>query len=184
MPHEIPPFLFLRLQPGFQHVKLPGSGRSAFIIKDQGDDVTIGVNQLSDLLAFQREIIVKCSKVGVIKVMLGTLFTSLIDGSPEPEPPEVWQTALHHLLNTYKPAYCYIYTGGTKTGLGMDSPIEVQAQGCYRGYWDGSHNELSIIRCVCSTVETVFVCILVTLLHYTFAISFGQFEKKEAIDKS
>ena len=134
-------------------MRLDASGRSAFIVKAQGQTARIEVNQPSDCLALQRDHIA-CTEVDSIFVWFGYKFTSENNGPEEHEPPEVWQTALHHLLNTYKPGYCYIYTGGTKTGLGELVNVDIETQRCYRGFWDDERNVLSLTRLVYSIIWT------------------------------
>ena len=137
--------LSIRLDPGFRHVRVAGSGRSAFVTKAESDDATIEVNQPSDCMALQRQHVL-CSEVDSIDVWFGYTFTSRINGPKQPESPEVWQTAVHHLLNTYQPRYCFIYTGGTETGLPDEVRVEVDDKRCYRGFWDDKRLVLSLRR--------------------------------------
>ena len=126
-------------------MRVEASGRSAFVLRAQGVTATIAVNQPSDCLALQRDHIV-CTEVDGIDVWFGCKFTSEVNGKAQPESPEVWQTALNHLLNTYKPRHCYVYTGGTETGLGEEVNVEVEEHQRYRGFWDDEHLVLSLIR--------------------------------------
>ena len=135
--------LFTRLDPGFRHVRVAGSGRLAFVTKAEGDDAKIEVNQPSDCMALQRQHVV-CSKVNSIDVWFGYKFTSRINGPKHPESPEVWQTAVHHLLNTYQPRLCSIHTEGTETGLPDEIMVEVDDKRCYRGFWDDKERVLSL----------------------------------------
>ena len=128
-------------------MRVEASGRSAFVIEAQGKTARIEVNRPSDCLSLQRDHIA-CTEVDDIQVLIGDRFTSEINGKAQPESPEVWQTALHHLLNTYKPTYCLIDTGGTVTGLGEEVNLEVETQGWYRGFWDEKQHVLSITRWV------------------------------------
>ena len=137
--------LFTRLDPGFRHVRVAGSGRWAFVTKAEGDVALIEVNQPSDCVALLRQHVV-CSKVNSIDVWFGYKFTSRINGPDQTESPEVWQTAVHHLLNTYQPRFCYIYTGGTEAGLPDEVTVEVDGKRCYRGFWDDKQQLLSSIR--------------------------------------
>ena len=134
-------------------MRVDASGRSAFVTRAQGQTATIEVNQPSDCLALQRDHIAR-TEVDSIFVGFGSKFTSEINGPEYPESPEVWQTALHHLLNTYRPRNCYIYTGGTETGLGEGVNVEVETQRCYRGFWDDKQNVLSLTRLVYSIIWT------------------------------
>ena len=131
--------LFGRLRPGFQPVKVKDSSRPAFVLKADGGEAIIAVNQPSDCLSLQRENVM-CGEVDSIDVWFG------FHGPAQPESPEVWQEALQHLLNTYKPRYCYIRTRGAETGLGEDVRVEVQGHGCYRGFWNNIQHVLSLIR--------------------------------------
>ena len=126
-------------------MRVAASGRSAFVTKVHGDTATIVVNQPSDCLALQRDHIA-CTEVDDIHVWFGYQFTSVVNGPEQPESSEVWQEALHHLLNTYKPDECYIYTGGTETGLGAEVNMEVEEHQRYRGFWDDKKHVLSLIR--------------------------------------
>ena len=125
-------------------MRVNGSGRSAFVIKAEDGESKIAVNQPSDCLALKRDHIV-CNDVDTIEIVFGFKFTSQINGTEQPELPEEWQAALHHLLNTYKPRYCYIDTGGTETGLGEEVNVEVEADK-YRGFWDDEQHVLSLRR--------------------------------------
>ena len=137
--------LSIRLDPGFRRVRVNGSGRWAFVIKAEGDEALIGVTQPSDCMALLRQHVV-CSEGDCISVGFGYRFTLMINGPEKPESPEVWQTAVHHLLNTYQPRYCYIHTKGTETGLPDNVRMEVDGKRCYRGFWDDKQQMLSLRR--------------------------------------
>ena len=126
-------------------MRVAASGRSAFVTKAQGQTATIEVNQPSDCLALQRDHIA-CNKVYGIDVWFGYNFTSKVNGPEYLESSEEWQKALHHLLNTYKPQYCFTYTGGAETGLGEVVRVKVETQQCYRGSWNGEKNVLTLKR--------------------------------------
>ena len=126
-------------------MKVAASGRSAFVTEAQGNTAAIQVDQPSDCLALQRDHIA-CTEVDDINVWFGYKFTSVVNGPSQPESSEEWQKALHHLVNTYKPRYCYIYTGGTETGLGEEVRVKVETQQCYRGSWNGEKNVLTLKR--------------------------------------
>ena len=126
-------------------MRVAASGRSTFVTRAQGNTARIEVNQPSDCLALQRDHIA-CTEVVDIEVWFGYDFTSNINGPSQPESSEEWQKALHHLLNTYEPLECYIYTGGTETGLGEEVNVEVEEHQIYRGFWDDKHHVLSLRR--------------------------------------
>ena len=126
-------------------MRVAASGRSAFVTRAQGDTARIDVNQPSDCLALQRDHIA-CTEINGIDVWFGYKFTSAVNGTAHHESSEEWQKALHHLLNTYKPRLCYIYTGGTETGLGKKVRMEVDTQRCYRGFWNSEKNLLTLKR--------------------------------------
>ena len=126
-------------------MRVAASGRSAFVTTAQGQTATIEVSQPSDCLALQKEHIA-CTEVDDIDVWFGYKFTSNVNGPSHPESSEEWHKALHHLLNTYKPRLCYIYTKGTETGLGEEVNVEVEGHQRYRGFWDDKHHVLSLIR--------------------------------------
>ena len=148
--------LSIRLNPGFRDVRVTGSGRLAFVTKAEGDEANIDVTQPSDCMALQRQHVV-CSEVDSIDVWFGYSLTSRINGPKHPESPEVWQTAVHHLLNTYQPRLCYIHTGGTETGLPDEVRMEVDDKICYRGFWDDKERVLSLRRCVFSNLRAIKV---------------------------
>ena len=125
---------------------LSDSGRSAFVTKAKDRQACIEVSQPSDCLGLKREHVV-CIDILVIDVWIGTGFTSAVNGPSHPEPPEVWQKALQHLLNTYDPEQCYIHTDDTETGLGDEVRVQVGAKRQrIKGYWDEKHHVLSLIR--------------------------------------
>ena len=126
-------------------MRVAASGRSAFVTVAQGDTARIAVNQPSDCLALQRDHIA-CTEVEVINVWFGYNFASKVNGTAHPESSEEWQKALHHLLNTCKPRFCFIHTKGTETGLGEEVNVEVEEHQHYRGFWDDKHRVLSLIR--------------------------------------
>ena len=126
-------------------MRVAASGRSAFVTRARGDTARIKVNQPSDCLALQRDH-VACTEVHSIDVWFGYKFTFEVNGKAQPDSSEVWQKALHHLLNTYKPRYCFIHTGGIETGLGEEVNVEVEKHQRYRGFWDDRHHVLSLTR--------------------------------------
>ena len=87
-----------------------------------------------------------CKEVEALDVWFGYGFTSQINGPQHPEPPEVWQTALHHLLNTYGPTYCFLRTGDADTGLVDKVKVEIEQQGNYIGLWNDKQDVFSLIR--------------------------------------
>ena len=137
--------LLLRLEAGFKQVTVCGFGRSAFVTKAEDRQVRIEVSQPSDCLALQRED-VACTDILVIQVWIGYHFTSVVNGPSQPEPPEVWQKALQHLLNTYDPENCFIYTNDTKTGLGDKVRVQTKSNRVYNGFWNENQRVLSLIR--------------------------------------
>ena len=132
------------MEPGFQQLRLNGSWRSAFVTKAEGGLAHIKVSQPSDCLALQREHVV-CTDILVIVVQFGDRFTSEINGPAQPESPEVWQTALYHLLNTYEPKYCNIDTGGAETGLAQKFEL-VGLNVIYTGFRVDEQHELLLAR--------------------------------------
>ena len=121
------------------------SGRSAFVLQVESGEAEVAINQPSDCLVLQTAHIVS-EKVVTLHAWFGYSFTSKIYGPPQPEPPEVWHKAVCHLLDTYRPHYCYIYAVGIETGLDEEVNVEVDAQICYRGLWDAEENVLSMRR--------------------------------------
>ena len=137
--------LLLRLEAGFKQVTVCGSCRSAFVTKADGCQVRIYVSQPSDCLALKREHVV-CTDNPVIHVWIGYNFTSVVNGPSQTEPPEVWQTALQHLLNTYDPELCYIHSDDSKTGLGNEVRVQTKSNRVYNGFWNENQRVLSLIR--------------------------------------
>ena len=126
-------------------MRLKTSNRSAFVLKAQGGFATFTVNQPSDCLALERGVIGP-SEVMDLHVWVGPSFTSNINGPPQPEPPEVWQGALQHLLDTYKPNRCIISTKGAETGLGQRFKMEVESNLFYSCFWRVKQRELHLTR--------------------------------------
>ena len=137
--------LLLRLEAGFKQVTVCGSGRSAFVTNAEGRQAGIAVSQPSDCLGLKREDVV-CTDILAIDVWIGSDFTSAVNGPSQPEPPEVWQKALQHLLNTYDPELCYIHSDDTKTGLGDEVRVQTKSKRVYNGFWNENQGMLSLIR--------------------------------------
>ena len=140
------------MEAGFQRVRLHSSNRSAFVINAQGGHAEFTVSQPSDCLALERGVIGP-SEVKDIHVSVGYTLTSNINGPPQPEPPDVWQGALQHLLNTYKPQRCSIYTNGAETGLGQQSKMEIKSNLIYSCVWRVKQQELRLTRLVQGILE-------------------------------
>ena len=105
----------------------------------------IKVSQPSDCLALQREHLF-CTDIVSIDVWIGSKFTLHVNGPSHPEPPEVWQKALQHLLNTYDPEQCYIHTDDTQTGLGDEVRVQTESNSVYVGFWSKTRGVLSLNR--------------------------------------
>ena len=125
-------------------MRLNGSGRSVFVLEAEAKDHLphIKVRKPSDCLALQREYVV-CTDIVSIDVGMGASFASY---TSQPEPPEVWQKAVHHILNTYDPEQCYIVTHCKKTGLGDEVRVQTDSNRIYIGVWDKNCRVLSLIR--------------------------------------
>ena len=125
-------------------MRVNDSDRIAFVTESE-NIVVIHVSQPSDCLILQRDHVV-CADIVTIKVHFGDKFTSGINGSLEPESSEVWQTALQHLLNTYKPFLCYIFTNSTETGLDDEVRVQTGSNRLYNGFWNENRSVLSFLR--------------------------------------
>ena len=136
--------LLPRLEAGFKQVTVCGSGRSAFVTKAEGRQVRIEVSQPSDCLGLKREHVV-CTNNQVINVWIGYNFTSVVNGPSQPEPSEVWQKGLQHILNIYYPEQCYIHSN-LKTGLGDEVRLQAGTNRVYIGFSDEKQHMLSLIR--------------------------------------
>ena len=134
-----------RLKPGFQQVKDPDSSRSVFITRAEGTRADVDVSQASDCLLLQRDH-VQCSHVDVLTVGFDYGLTNNINGLPEPQSPDTWKKALHHLLDTYRPTYCFILTNGSQTGFQDGHQVDLADGTSYRGFWNKSHSKLTIKR--------------------------------------
>ena len=137
--------LLPRLEAGFKQVTVGGSGRSAFVTRAEDCLVHIEVSQPSDCPALKREDVV-CTDILDIHVEIGYSFTSVVNGPSQTEPPEVWQKALQHILNTYNPKKCFIYTNDTKTGLGDEVRVQTKSNRVYNGFWNENQWVLFLIR--------------------------------------
>ena len=136
--------LLFRIEEDYQQVRLNGSGRSVFVLEAEAKDHLphIKVRKPSDCLALQRENIV-CTDIVTIDVWMGAPFASY---TSHPDPPEVWQKAVHHILNTYDPEQCYIVTHCKKTGLGDEVRVQTDSNRIYNGFWNENRWVLSLIR--------------------------------------
>ena len=134
-----------RLEPGFQQVKDPDSSRSVFITSAEANEADIEVSQPSDCLLLQRDH-VQCSHLEELTVCVGYGFTNNINGPPEPQTPDTWKEALHHLLDTYRPTYLFLDTNGSHTGIENGHKVELADGTSYISFWNESQSLLSITR--------------------------------------
>ena len=128
-------------------MKDPNSSRSVFITKAQDCQARIEVSQPSDCLLLQRDH-VQCSHVVVLNVLSGYSFTNNINGPPEPQSPDTWEEALHHLLDTYRPTWLFLHTSGSHTDIENGYKVDLSDETSYIGFWNESQRVLSIIRYV------------------------------------
>ena len=137
------PFSPNRHSPGFNQVKIPGSSRSAFVMEAVDNRALIHISQPSDCLSLQRED-VHCSQVTLLTLVFQNAFTNGINGPVEQQPHDTWKEALHHLLNTYRPMWCYMKTGNSDTGIEDGHEVQLAEGTSYGAYWDQSHSVLKI----------------------------------------
>ena len=121
-------------------MKVPGSSRSVFIISAEGTVATIEVSQPSDCLLLQRENVQRSCLERV------TVWLGYINGPPEPQSPDTWKEALHHILDTYRPAWCNLHIKDSQTGIQDGYQVEMTDGTSYTGHWNESKNLLIIAR--------------------------------------
>ena len=132
-----------RQEQGFNRVRIPGSSRSAFVMKAVYNKVWIHISHSSDCVFLQRED-VECSQVTKLTVAFDDGFTNGINEPVEQQPPDTWKEALHHLLNTYRPTWCDMQTGNSDTGIEDGHKVQLADGTSYGAYWNQSHNILMI----------------------------------------
>ena len=125
-------------------MKDPHSSRSVLITIADGKKVEVDVSQPSDCLLLQREHVQR-TEIDLL-VYFGHESIETINGPSEHQPPETWQQALHHLLDTYRPGQCYVHTEGFSTGIEDGHQVELADGKCYRAYWNMTCDILSIAR--------------------------------------
>ena len=119
------------------------SSRSVLIMKAEGNEAIIEVSQPSDCLLLQRDH-VQCSHVDILNVWFDNSFTNNINGLPKLQSSDTWKEALHHILDTYGPRHCTILA--SHTGIQDGHQVDLADGTSYRGFWNGSHKQLSIVR--------------------------------------
>ena len=122
-------------------MKIPGSSRSAFVIKVVDNNAWISLSQPSDCVFLQRE---KCSQVTDLTVYFDDGFTNDVNGPVEQQPHDTWKEALHHLLNTYRPTWCDMETGISDTGIEDGQKVQLADGTSFGAYWNQLHSVLKI----------------------------------------
>ena len=125
-------------------LKDPASSRSVLIRKADSSDAIIGVSQPSDCLLLHTDH-VRCG-VGNLYVTFDNLFTNSVNGPSEQQPPDMWQEALNHLLNTFRPTWCYFYNGRQSTGIPDGHSVQLEDGTSYGAYWNEDQSHLSITK--------------------------------------
>ena len=139
------PFSPNRHSPEFNQVKIPGSSRSALVIKAVNNRAQINISRPSDCLFLQRED-VHCSQVTQLTLYFHNDFINAINGPVEQQPPDTWKEALRHLLNTYRPRWCEMQTGNSDTGIEDGHKVQLADGTSYGAYWNQSHGILWNIK--------------------------------------
>ena len=132
-----------RHEQGFNRVKIPGSSRSAFVIKVVDNNAWISLSQPSDCVFLQRE---ECSQVTDLTVYFDDGFTYDVNEPVEQQPHDTWKEALHYLLNTYRPKWCDMHTGNTDTGIENCHEVQLADGTTYGAHWNETHSVLFIIK--------------------------------------
>ena len=121
----------------------PVSSRSVFIMKAKGSRADIEVSRPSDCLLLQRDH-VKCHKVNDLTVRFSSKHIVNVGVADEEQSPDTWKKALYHLLNTYRPVFCFLNTKHHQTGIANGYKVKMTDGTSYGAYWNESQSLLSI----------------------------------------
>ena len=135
---------FIRQETGFQVLKDPASSRSVFIKKADSIDAIIKVSQPSDCLLLHTDH-VRCG-VGNLYVTFDYRFINSVNGPSEQQSPDVWQEALNHLLNTFRPELCFLHNGHQPTAIPDGHSIQLEDGTSFGAYWNEAQSILSITK--------------------------------------
>ena len=125
-------------------LKDPASSRSVFIEKADSSDAIIWVSQPSDCFLLRTDH-VRCG-LGKLSVMFDYLFSKSVNGPSEQQSPDVWQEALNHLLNTFRPEWCFLHNGHHYTGIPDGHRVKLHDGTSYGAYWNKDQSLLSIMK--------------------------------------
>ena len=135
---------FIRQETGFQVLKDPASSRSVLIRKADSSDAYVEVSQPSDCLLLHTDH-VRCG-VGNLYVTFDYPFINSVNGPSEQQSPDVWQEALNHLLNTFRPELCFLHNGHQPTAIPDGHSIQLEDGTSFGAYWNEAQSILSITK--------------------------------------
>ena len=125
-------------------MKDPVSSRSVFVTRNDNDETIVMVSQPSDCLLLQRHH-VQDSEVKSLAVEFNVKPIEQSDKpSDQQQFPDTWKKAIYHILNTYRPTFCYLYTGHYQTGVANGHEVQTMDGTSYGAYWNESQSLLSI----------------------------------------
>ena len=132
-----------RSDPGFQHVNEPVSSKPVLVTKANDKEADIKISQPSDCLLLQRDD-VKCHKMNELTIRFRSKHTDEVGVADKEQSTGIWKQALHHLLNTYRPTWCYVHTEHHQTGITNGHEVKMMDGTSYGAYWNESQSLLSI----------------------------------------
>ena len=118
-----------------------GTSRSAFVVLAEGNEAHIQVSQPSDCLALERQHVC-CHTLYHLDVWLGARYVTTINGSAKQQPIDTWKVVFHHLLNTYRPTWCYIHALDLLDKIDDGFKVKLHDDTLYVALWNESRSVL------------------------------------------
>ena len=116
-----------------------------FVLKAEGSTVMAVASRPDDCLVLTRDS-VSCPHIDTFHLQLDDDFTKAIYGKAPKASPEVWKSAIHHLLHVFQPDTLFVRPGNLETGLRSGTDFHLQQGQTYHAKWNESNDCLAIER--------------------------------------
>ena len=124
---------------------IPASPRSAFVLKAEDNYAELAVTQASDCMFLQRYHI-PCKKVGLLQLWVDSDFVTFVNGPAQPQPAEVWEGALLHVLEAFRPLHIRVCSPDCPMHPEEGSKLVLMDGTSYHGTWNAEETSLYFKR--------------------------------------